>query len=118
MVSSHKLEKQRLATLYGSLPRQRRHSLLMQAEEYVAFLDKAIAQYLAPEVDRDGENYLVIDEVIPLYGVGPTVEEAMEDYRSALVEYYEMLEEDADRLAKHLREQLELLRRVFALSEE
>jgi isopenicillin N synthase-like dioxygenase len=48
-----------------------------------------------------------------MYGVGPTVEEAMDDYRSALVEYYETLEEDANRLAKHLREQLELLRRVF-----
>jgi hypothetical protein len=56
MVSSHKLEEQRLATLYGSLPRQRRHSLLMQAEEYVASLDKAIAQHLAPDIDRDGEN--------------------------------------------------------------
>jgi hypothetical protein len=118
MVSSHKLEEQRLSTLYGSLPRQRRHSLLTQAEEYVASLDKAIARYLAPDVDRDGENYLVTDEIIPMYGVGPTVEEAMDDYRSALVEYYDTLEEDADRLAKHLREQLELLHRVFALSEE
>jgi isopenicillin N synthase-like dioxygenase len=118
MVSSHKLEEQRLSTLYGSLPRQQRHSLLRQAEEYVASLDKAIAQYLAPDVDRDGENYLVTDEIIPIYGVGPTVEEAMDDYRSALVEYYDTLEEDADRLAKHLREQLELLRRVFAPSGE
>lgn len=118
MVSYHKLEEQRLSTLYGSLPRQRRRSLLMQAEEYVTSLDKAIAQYLAPEVDRDGDNYLVTDEIIPLYGVGSTVEEALDDYRSALVEYYETLEEDADRLAKHLREQLELLRQVFALSEE
>ncbi len=54
----------------------RRHSLLMQAKEHVASLDKAIAQYLAPDVDRDGENYLVTDEIIPMYGVGPTVEEA------------------------------------------
>jgi isopenicillin N synthase-like dioxygenase len=118
MVSYHKLEEQRLSTLYDSLPHQRRHSLLMQAEEYVASLDKAIAHYLAPDVDRDGENYLVTDEIIPLYGVGPTVEEAIDDYRSALVEYYDALEEDADRLAKHLREQLELLRQVFASSEE
>jgi len=55
MVSSHKLEEQRLATLYGSLPRQRRHSLLMQAEEYVASLDKAIAQYLAPDTDKEAK---------------------------------------------------------------
>jgi len=118
MVSYHKLEEQRLSALYSSLPHQRRRSFLMQAEEYVASLDKAIAQYLAPDVDRDGENYLVTDEIIPLYGVGPTVEEAIDDYRSALVEYYDTLEEDADRLAKRLREQLELLCQVFASSEE
>jgi len=111
------LEREWLATLYESLPREHRRSLIQQAENYVAALDRAIARHLAPTVDRDGDNYLVTDEVIPLYGVGPTVEEAMEDYRSALVEYYETLEESADRLAERLREQLELLRQVFAPQE-
>lgn len=114
MASVHQLQQERLSTLYDSLPPERRRLLIKQAEEYAAAFDQAIQRHLAPTVDRDGDNYLVTDEVIPLYGVGATVEQAMEDYRSALVEYYETLEENADRLADHLQEQLTLLRQVFA----
>jgi len=115
MASLYQLEQKQLSALYGSLPRERRHLLIKQAQEYLESLDKAIARYLSPTVDRDGDDYLITDEVIPMYGVGPTVEEAMDDYRSALVEYYDSLEEDADRLSEHLQEHLRLLRKVFAL---
>lgn len=57
---------------------------------------------------------MAVDAVIPLYGVGATPDEAMTDYRSVVVEYYEGLEEDVDELGQALQEQLALLRQVFA----
>jgi len=114
MSSLYQLEYQRLSTLYSSLPPKDRQRLLRQAEDRAASLDRAIAQHIPTVIERDGDHYLVSDEVVNMYGIGETVEEAMADYRSMLVEYYESLLEDADRLSAHLRAHLELLRQIFS----
>jgi hypothetical protein len=66
----------------------------------------------------DGDNYFVSDEVLNLYGVGTSVEEAKEDYWTAVKEYYADLSADADRLVAYLQEHLNFLRKVFATTLE
>ena len=61
-------------------------------------------------VERDGDQFLVTDYEINMYGVGDTVESAVEDYKSVVLEYFEILEERADRLNKHLMRHLRYLR--------
>ena len=48
-----------------------------------------------------------------LHGVGGSVEEAVEDFKWMLVEYYEMLEEERWRLAPWLWERLMWLRELL-----
>jgi len=108
---------QPFANLYRSLPVQAQKRLQETARGYVKALDRAIAEVLSPVAGRSGDLFLVADEIIPLYGVGPTPEAAAADYRSVVVEYYESLQEDAGELADVLREQLEVLRQVLALAE-
>ena len=96
-----------------ALPVKQRQQLARKAEFYRKVLDKAIASILAPSIGRADDQFLVADAVIPLYGVGSTPQEAMEDYRSVVVEYYEGLEAEADELAPILRSQLDVLRQVF-----
>lgn len=62
----------------------------------------------------DGEQYFVSDEVLDLYGVGRTLDEAREDYWLAVQDYYEDLLANADRLASHLQKHLDFLRKIFA----
>jgi hypothetical protein len=62
----------------------------------------------------DGDNYFVSDEVLNLYGVGASVEEAREDYWTAVQEYYADLSANADSLVAYLQEHLDFLRKVFA----
>lgn len=61
-------------------------------------------------VERDGDQFLVTDHEINMYGVGDTVEGAVEDYRSVVLEYFEILEERAERLSEHLMRHLRYLR--------
>jgi hypothetical protein len=105
-------------SLYTSLPVAQRRRLEAQAQAYIQALDRAIAQVLAPTIGRADGQFLVTDEIIPLYGVGPTPEAAMADYRSVVVEYYESLIEDAARLGHVLHNQLEVLQQVFTLVEQ
>jgi hypothetical protein len=102
------------SSYYDCLPRRRQWQMIEQARDYVAELDRSIAHVLRPTVARSGDHYLAMDDIVPLYGVGPTAQEAMDDYRSVAVEYYESLEEDAAELAEPLRQQLATLRQVFA----
>ena len=46
MASLYQLEQKQLSALYDSLPRERRHLLIKQAQEYLESLDKAITRYL------------------------------------------------------------------------
>ena len=106
------------ADLYQSLPAGQQKRLEEKAQACVNMLDQALTRVLSPTVGRSEGQFLVTDEEIPLYGVGSTPEEAMADYRSVVVEYYESLEEDAEELGHSLRKQLHLLRQVFSLVEE
>ena len=98
----------------SALPMRQQNRLADEARQYSQALDRAIGRILAPSVGRTGDQFMAADEVIPLYGVGATPEEAMIDYRSVVVEYYEGLEEDVDELGQALQGQLALLRQVFA----
>ncbi len=49
---------------------------------YIKALDQTIAQVLSPTIGRPEDQFLVTDEVIPLYGAGPSPEEAMADSMS------------------------------------
>ena len=98
----------------AALPMRQQNRLADEARTYYQALDRAIGRILAPSVGRTGDQFMAADEVIPLYGVGATPEEAMIDYRSVVVEYYEGLEEDVDELGQALQGQLALLRQVFA----
>jgi len=62
----------------------------------------------------DGERYFVSDDILDLYGVGKTLDEAREDYRVAVQDYYDDLLVSSDRLAGHLQEHLDFLRQLFA----
>jgi len=101
------------STVYADLPAQQRRRIERQIGGYVKALAQAIDAVLEPTLGRSGSGYVASDETIPLYGVGATPGEAMQDYRSVVVEYYEGLEADADMLGEEQRRQLAVLRRVF-----
>ena len=52
-----------------------------------------------------------------LHGTGKTQAEAVEDYGYALVDYYECLRSQRDRLAPHLQDQLEQLNGIMSPTE-
>ena len=112
------LAVQSFVDIYTSLPVKQQKHLEEKAQAYVKALDQAIARFLSPTIGRSEDQFLITDEIIPLYGVGPRPEEAMADYRSVVVEYYESLEEDAEELGRSLQEQLDLLRQLFSFVEE
>lgn len=98
----------------SALPMRQQNRLADEARQYHQALDRAIGKVLAPSVGRTGDQFMAVDEMIPLYGVGATPDEAMTDYRSVVVEYYEGLEEDVGELGPALQGQLAVLRQVFA----
>ena len=65
-------------------------------------------------VHLDGEQFFVTDEQFDLYGTGPTLDAAREDYWLAVQEYYTDLGADANRLAPYLAERLAKLRNILA----
>ncbi|MCP4165465.1 MAG: hypothetical protein GY759_06180 [Chloroflexi bacterium] len=65
----------------------------------------------------DGERYFVSDDVIDLYGVGDTLDEARDDYWLAVQDAYTDLFAHSDHLAPYLQEQLAYLSRVFTVEE-
>lgn len=65
----------------------------------------------------DGERYFVGDDRFGLYGEGPTLDAARNDYWLALQDYYADLQADADRLAPYLAEHLAELTPLLAAAE-
>jgi hypothetical protein len=61
----------------------------------------------------DGERYFISDDVVDLYGVGDTIENAREDYWLAAQEAFFDLTAHADKLAPHLQQQQVFLRDIF-----
>jgi len=68
---------------------------------------------LPVRVRFDGERYFVSDDILDLYGVGKTLDEARQDYSLAVRDYYDDLWANADSLAGHLQEHLDFLRQLF-----
>lgn len=62
----------------------------------------------------DGDTYFVSDDQFDLYGQGPTLEAAREDYWRAVQDYRADLEADAHRLAPYLADRLARLRALLA----
>ncbi|MFQ6100278.1 MAG: type II toxin-antitoxin system prevent-host-death family antitoxin [Anaerolineae bacterium] len=65
----------------------------------------------------DGKQYFVSDDEFDLYGEGPSLEAAKEDYWQAVQDYVEGLEADADHLAPYLAARLARLQRLLSSSE-
>jgi len=66
----------------------------------------------------DGERFFVTDEQFDLYGTGPTLDVARDDYWLAVQEYHADLSADADRLAPYLTRRLAKLQAILAQAEE
>jgi predicted RNase H-like HicB family nuclease len=60
------------------------------------------------------EYYVISDNEINMYGIGDTISEAEEDYKSVVLSYLEDLEENESRLDKRLKGHLEYLRDKLA----
>ena len=65
----------------------------------------------------DGERYFVSDDEFDLYGEGPSLEAAKDDYWLAVQDYVEDLEADTDHLAPYLAARLARLRMLLSLPE-
>jgi prevent-host-death family protein len=61
----------------------------------------------------DGERYFISDEIVDLYGIGDTIENARKDYWLAAQETFSDLTAHADQLAPHLQAHLAFLRDIF-----
>jgi len=105
-----------LSAILACLPQEQRERVSAQVAVYVQALDQAIEAVLKPTIGRSESGFVISDSIIPLYGVGTTPKEAMEDYRSAVVEYYESLLADRAELGETLVRQLDVLQRVFDLA--
>ena len=65
------------------------------------------------QVRFDGDRYFISDDQFALYGKGPTLEAARQDYWLAVQDYLADLETDADRLAPYLADRLARLRAIL-----
>ncbi len=83
-----------------------------QATEITGLGDRR-AELLEPipvTIEILGDKVIVSDEHVNMYGSGTTLNEALLDYRTSLLEYLEWLASNEATLAAHLREHLEWLR--------
>lgn len=62
------------------------------------------------EIDEDA--IIVTDYIVHMYGVGNTLQEAIEDYKISIKAYREELLEDEDRLNSNLKQHLYYLYRI------
>ena len=103
-----------LMDMFSVLPIKKQKYIEKNIQTYFESLDASIADILCPSIGKTEDNFfLLADEYIPLYGMGKTPKEAMNDYRSVVIEYYENLEKDANELDAELKHQLDILRRIF-----
>ncbi len=118
MTTIHTSEREKFNRLYDRLPPRQRYLLIRQAESYAATVDRLIARLLPVKVEEGGEGYIVSDDIVEMYGTGPTVEEAMNDYRVALLDCYESLLETEGELSDTLQKRLDFLKRIFEPAEQ
>lgn len=70
-----RFDAQSLVDTYMSLPVKQRKHLERKAQSYIQALDQTIIQVLSPTIGKSDDQFLVTDDVIPLYGVGLSPEE-------------------------------------------
>lgn len=94
---------------------------IIPAAEYDALLKLLAGSGLTDEIHGipvkvrfDGDRYFFSDDEFDLYGEGPTLEAARQDFWAALQDYLADLEADADRLAPYLADRLARLRALLA----
>jgi len=100
-------------------------AILISAAEYES-LAMLLSKAKVPEqvhgipvlIHFDGERFFVTDDQFDLYGTGPTLAAAREDYWLAVQEYCADLSTDAGRLAPYLAERLVKLQDILAQAEE
>lgn len=61
-------------------------------------------------IDTDSDLFTVTDYEINMYGVGSTLQEAIEDYKGFVQAYFEDLKANEDRLGDNLKQHLCYLR--------
>ncbi|MEK7400357.1 MAG: hypothetical protein AAB116_25710 [Candidatus Poribacteria bacterium] len=61
------------------------------------------------------EYYVISDNEINMYGVGDTIAEAEEDYKSVVLSYLEDLEENESKLGEHLKGHLYYIREKLSV---
>ncbi|MHA2068999.1 MAG: hypothetical protein ACXABY_31945 [Candidatus Thorarchaeota archaeon] len=63
-------------------------------------------------IEIDENAIIVTDYIVHMYGVGNTVQEAIEDYKISTKAYLEELQKDEDRLSSNLKQHLYYLHRI------
>lgn len=93
---------------------------IIPADEYNALLKVLSGTGLSDEIQGipvqvrfDGARYFVSDDQFDLYGEGPTLEAARQDYWLAVQDYLADLEASADRLAPYMADRLARLRAIL-----
>lgn len=81
-----------------------------QGQTVVGFISELVNRYLNTNptwtyaIERDEDNQFVVsDSVVHAYGVGDTLDAAHADYRLMLLDMYENLSENAERLSPRLQ---------------
>ena len=87
------------------------HALLTN----IADSDYRLRQPLLLSIETDATGAMVVSESqFNMYGVGDTLEEAVADFVSMLIDYHEELSQSGPALSDHLRRQALALRSVIA----
>lgn len=67
-----------------------------------------------PAVIEIHEDAIVVtDNIVYMYGVGNSIQEAIEDYKISIKAYFEELQENEDNLSSNLEKHLYYLRNIF-----
>lgn len=65
------------------------------------------------EIEVDEDAIIVTDYIVNMYGVGNSMQEAIEDYKISIKAYFKELEENEEKLANNLMQHLHYLRHIF-----
>jgi len=98
---------------------------LMGAKEYEELMTLLAEKGVNDEIHGipvrihyDQGRYFISDDIVDLYGVGTSIEEARADYWLAVQEAYEDLSTHEAQLSPHLKKQLDYLRQIVAKAVE
>jgi hypothetical protein len=61
------------------------------------------------QIEGYSSGYLVTDQKVNRHGVGPTIDDAIEDYEDTLINYYESLNNRRNKLSSRLTQHLDYL---------